>query len=99
MLEQKAGIKNSNDEESDITSRLFVEKEEMDDFEFDVTPYKPPTETDTTATLDTDESGQPGTSSTAITGSALKNGAAAPLVMKKRKKKKVSTRYGIEKGR
>lgn len=89
MLEQKAGIKNSNDEENDITSRLYVEKEEMDDLEFEVTPYKPPTETDSTTTPLTDESGQPATT----VGSALKNGSAAPLVMKKRKKKKVSTRW------
>ncbi|CAO3588203.1 unnamed protein product [Absidia cylindrospora] len=49
MLERKAGIKGSDDEDDDRL-RIFVEHDVKDD-EFDVTPYQPPT----TATASTED--------------------------------------------
>ncbi|KAI8097439.1 P-loop containing nucleoside triphosphate hydrolase protein [Halteromyces radiatus] len=79
MLEKKAGIQGSDDDNDDL--RLYVEKD-VQDAEFDVTPYQQPN-------LDVSTATEPvSNESSAIVGSALKNGTAAPLVMKKRKKKK-----------
>ncbi|ORZ21480.1 P-loop containing nucleoside triphosphate hydrolase protein [Absidia repens] len=82
VLERKAGVKGSDDEDDDRL-RLYVEKDVKDD-EFDVTPYQPPT----TTTASTEDDSATAAESTSMAGSALKNGTGPPLVMKKRKKKK-----------
>ncbi|KAI9304037.1 P-loop containing nucleoside triphosphate hydrolase protein [Cunninghamella echinulata] len=89
MLEKKAGII-KEDGENDQDLRLFVEKE-VNDSDFDVTVYQPPstTQKDTTET-DT-------TSSTTLIGSALKSGPDTPLVKKKRKKKKSTIPAAVRK--
>ncbi|KAI8332790.1 P-loop containing nucleoside triphosphate hydrolase protein [Chlamydoabsidia padenii] len=85
MLEQKAGVKSSNTDDDKITSRLYVEKD-INDYEFDVTPYQPPKTLDMTVTTESTDTMAPAIAT--MVGSALKDGSAAPLVMKKRKKKK-----------